>query len=209
MNLLTWNCRGAGNPRFPGLIKDCIRLYNVCFFALLEPRISGQRAANVINRLGFDGEARVDAVGFSGGILCLWKRNRVAMDVLSTSQYCITLKVNPRSSNPWLLSIVYGSPQERFRDDLWDEMRSLHSAHNCLPWCVIGDFNSVLHPHEKTSRGPFNHRVGAKFGQCISECSLIDLGFNGPMYTWQSGTLRQRLDCALGNSACKVYSLLV
>lgn len=85
MNLLAWNYRGVGNRRFPALINDCIRMYNICFLALLEPCISGQCAEDVIRRLGFDGVARVDAVGFSGGIWCLWKQNRVSMDVISTS----------------------------------------------------------------------------------------------------------------------------
>lgn len=68
MNFLVWNCRGAGNRRFSGLIKDYIRMYKLSFLALLEPRISGTRADTVIEKLGFDGIAREEAVGFSGGI---------------------------------------------------------------------------------------------------------------------------------------------
>lgn len=141
-NLLFWNCRGAGNSRFPGLIHNYVRIYNLYFLALLEPRISGSRADRVIDKLDFDGIARVDAIGFSGGIWCLWKHNKIAIDVLSTSKYCVLLKVNPRSKDPWLLSVVYGSPQERHREDLWNELRAIHSAHD-LPWCVAGDFNVV------------------------------------------------------------------
>lgn len=68
MNMLVWDCRGAGNKRFPGLIRDYIKMYNLCFLAVLEPRISGTRADNVINKLGFDGIARSNAIGFAGGV---------------------------------------------------------------------------------------------------------------------------------------------
>lgn len=149
MNMLVWNCRGAGDRRFPGLIRDCAKIYQLNFLAILEPRISGIRANKVADKFGFSGAVRVEAVGFAGGIWCFWKRNLVSMDVVSTSKYCVVLKVNPRSPNPWLLSVVYGSPQERFRDELWEELRAINNATE-LPWCVLGDFNAVLHSHEKS-----------------------------------------------------------
>lgn len=126
--MLVWNCRGAGDHHFPSLIRDCSKIYRLSFFAILEPRISGIRADKVIDKFGFSGAVRVDAVGFAGGIWCFWKHNLVSMEVVSTSKFCITLKVNPRSQNPWLLSVVYRSPQERFRDELWDELRTMSMA---------------------------------------------------------------------------------
>lgn len=174
-------------------------MYKLSFIAILEPRISGIGADKVADRLGFDGPVRVDAVGFSRGIWCFWKRRQISIDVVSTSKYCVLLKVNPRSPNPWLLAVLYGSPQERLRDELWTELRAIHAA-NDLPWCVIGNFNSVLHAYEKSGGAEFNRRVGQKFGDCIFDCGLADLGYHGPIFTWKSGELRQRLDHALGNT---------
>lgn len=117
-SMLFWNCRGVGNSRFPGLIRDYIRLYKLCFLTILEPRISGPKADTVVDRIGFDGSVCVEAEGFARGIWCLWKRHKIAINVPSTSKYSILLKVNPRSLNPWLLSVVYGSLQERHKEDL-------------------------------------------------------------------------------------------
>lgn len=100
MNMLIWNCKGAGNNRFPDLIRDYVKMYKLGFLAIIEPHISGVRADNVINKLGFDGIARSDAITFVGGIWCLWKRNRIAIDVVSISKYYILLKVNPHSQSP-------------------------------------------------------------------------------------------------------------
>lgn len=197
--MLFWNCRGVGKSRFPGLIRDYIRLYKLCFLTILEPRISGPKADTVVDRIGFDGSVCVEAEGFARGIWCLWKRHKIAINVPSTSKYSILLKVNPRSLNPWLLSVVYGSLQERHKEDLWNELWDTHNNHN-LPWCVVGDFNSVLHPHEKEGGGNFNTRAGQWFAQCIFYCNLLDLGYMGPSFTWRSGNLRERLDRALCNS---------
>lgn len=197
-NLLFWNCRGAGNKHFPGLIRDYVKLYNLCFLAILEPRISGPKANRVIANLDFDGIFRVEAIGFTGGIWCLWKKNQINIDIISSSKLCVLLKVNPRSLHPWLLSVVYGSPRERHREDLWNELRTIHNDSDLL-WCVARDFNSVLHPHEKVEGGAFNQGAGQRFAQCLFDSNLVDLGCKGLLFTWKSGSLKERHDRALGN----------
>lgn len=154
----------------------------IYFLAVLEPRISGVRA-EVVDRLSFDGAVRVEAITFLGGISCLWKKNMITVDVLSTLTYCVSMKINPTFANPWILSIVYRSSEERCADKLWDELREFFAANGCTPWCVMGDFNSVLHAHEKIGGGAFNNRAGQKISQCILYCNLVDLGYKGPMYT--------------------------
>lgn len=109
MNLLIGNCRGEGGLNFHNLIRDCIRIYKLDFVAMLAPRISGFVAESVINRIGLDDGARVDAIGFSGGIWCLWKANCPPIRVVSTSRYCIHLLVNADSPSAWYLSVIYAS----------------------------------------------------------------------------------------------------
>lgn len=200
MNWLIWNCRGAGDNNFPGLMRDCIRIYNLSFVAILEPRISGVRADSVVNRLGMDGMVRVEANGFSGGIWCLWKQSSLSVDVVSSSCYCIHLKIGPHSASPWYMSVVYASPQAGMREAVWEELTTF-AASISLPWCVGGDFNSVLFAHEKEGGAPFNYNQSIPFSSCINSCNLLDLGFNGPPFTWSRGQLRERLDRILCNEA--------
>lgn len=42
--------------------------YNIHILVIVEPRVSGQRADVIIDKLGFKNSFRVKAVGFSGGI---------------------------------------------------------------------------------------------------------------------------------------------
>lgn len=55
MSCLFWNFRGANGRSFPGLVRDYIRIYNLDFIAILEPRISGSKADEVIRKIGIDG----------------------------------------------------------------------------------------------------------------------------------------------------------
>lgn len=53
--------------------------------------------------------------------------------------------------------------------------------------------------YEKVSEGNINRSVTLNFANCIDACSLVDLGFKGPCFTYQHGELKERLDRALGN----------
>lgn len=200
MSFIIWNCRGAGGRSFPGLIRDCFRLYDLDFIAIQEPRISGARADIVINKCGVDGIARVEASGFSGGIWCLWKNSRIAISVISTSRYCIHLKVNPSSANPWFLSVIYASLQQGLHEHLWDQLIAFSSS-IVGPWCVGGDFNIVLYESEKSGGAPINYPSCMVFSTCLDQCNLLDLGYKGPQVTWAGGDLRERLDRVVCNQA--------
>ena len=54
------------------------------------------------------------------------------------------------------------------------------------PWCVAGDFQQNLFDHEKQDGGPVNSNGKATFSTCTDSCQLIDLGFQGQTFTWQT-----------------------
>ncbi|KAK8681715.1 hypothetical protein V6N13_054117 [Hibiscus sabdariffa] len=60
-----WNAQGCGHPKFLTAAKQYLRDYNLDFFGLVEPRISGARADYVICSLGYPSSYRVKANGSS------------------------------------------------------------------------------------------------------------------------------------------------
>ena len=83
------------------------------------------------------------------------------------------------------------------RSKLWMSLKEIAPSISA-PWCVVGDFNVVLHEHEVM--GSMRRRRGCKnFHECITYYNVIDGGFNGPFYTWKRNALRERLDRALMN----------
>lgn len=106
MNSLVWNCRGAGGKDFPALVCDYIKIYNLNFVAILEPKVSGPRADVIVKKIGLEGCVRVEASGFLGGIWCLWNTSRLNIVVLATTTSCVHLKINPNSPSPWFMTIV-------------------------------------------------------------------------------------------------------
>ncbi|RYR66261.1 hypothetical protein Ahy_A03g012244 [Arachis hypogaea] len=99
----------------------------------------------------------------------------------------------------WFLTAIYGSLQRINWNYLWDDIRSIYNDIN-LPWCLIGDFNALLHEHECHSRSNSNNRIACPdFQNCVSDCGLYDLGYSGWPFTWNRENLVDRLDCGLSN----------
>ena len=86
-------------------------------FAILEPRISGSKAANIVDRLGFKNDYIVEASGFSGGIWLLLNDDNLKLQVVASSKHTITAVV-AEGSKLWILTIVYANPNAGIRKNL-------------------------------------------------------------------------------------------
>lgn len=85
INICSWNCRGAGSHTFPRLIKEIRRSYVVHVLIIIEPRVSGSRANNIVSKLGFNKCHRIEAEGFSEGIWILLDDNFIEIEIISTT----------------------------------------------------------------------------------------------------------------------------
>lgn len=66
--IFTWNYQGCVSSKFLHAFLEYKRDYNPDIICLLEPRVSGKKANNIIDKLGFFHSHRVEAVGFLEGI---------------------------------------------------------------------------------------------------------------------------------------------
>ncbi|CAN1120776.1 LINE-1 retrotransposable element ORF2 protein [Linum perenne] len=69
------------------------------------------------------------------------------------------------------------------------------------PWTVLGDFYSVLSADDRRGGAPFNRARNKSFIDTVDVCSLADIPFTGPKFTWARNNVYARLDRALVNSA--------
>lgn len=184
---------------FVGLVKDMKREYSSSFIALFETHTSGVKASRIAKRMGFENQFIKDARGQAGGIWLLWDSVHWNVQILRDSNQLVHMKVCPAISNPWFLTIVYGSPHFAPRQSLWDDIQDIHAEIDG-PWVLLGDFNAMLFDYERI--GPPMVRsqpIENGFQQTLDNCNLLDLGFNGDMFTWARGSTRKRLDRAICN----------
>jgi hypothetical protein len=125
---------------------------------------------------------------------------------LAATKQEIHAVIKVRSSNfAWFLSSIYVSPRIMERKILWGNLAQVASLHS-LPWLLAGDFNEVLCSEDKFGGLPVNLRRSQLFSNCLDTCGMINLGFNGPRFTWSnlkefSSFIQECLDRGFANAS--------
>ncbi|KAA3472522.1 Exo_endo_phos domain-containing protein [Gossypium australe] len=57
------------------------------------------------------------------------------------------------------------------------------------PWLVCGNFNEIVYSFEKNGGVPRGEKRMEAFQTVFDECRLLDVGFFGLWFTWESGNL--------------------
>ncbi|XP_074314431.1 uncharacterized protein LOC141649645 [Silene latifolia] len=200
---MVWNVQGTGNKRKISAIKEVVRTYKPTVLALVETHMGDDHASKLGDILGYKGQSKVSAIGFSGGIWVYWNLEVVSVTPITHHQQYITLEVARQGELPWFFTAVYASPDPTNRRVLWSELEEFARANN-RPWLLAGDFNETRSLSERHG-GDYNMaRRCAFFNNWIENCELIELAFSGSAHTWARGNstkTRQsaRLDRALCN----------
>lgn len=130
----------------------------------------------------------------------------MAVIVLVNSFQFIHLRVKLTEDSDWVfITGVYGSPRVSVRKKLWDDLR-LIAQYITSPWLLTGDFNAMLNEGEKRGGSRLSPGSCHLFQSFCSDCMLRDLGFQGLEFTWNRGSLIERLDRALCNSQWETYA---
>ena len=86
-SILFWNVQGAASNGFHLSFRTLIKAFSPKMVVLMEARISGAKADAFIKHSGFDRSHRVEAEGFSGGILILWNNAYEVNIIWNHKQY--------------------------------------------------------------------------------------------------------------------------
>ena len=96
------------------------------------------------------------------------------------------------------LSAIYANCTRVGRRPLWHAMEHI-STNVSGPWLLAGDFNIISFADERSGGSHVNMGAMGDFNLAIFNCSLGDVEFDGPPFTWTYGRVWQRLDRALMN----------
>ncbi|KAM1290748.1 hypothetical protein ACFX13_018260 [Malus domestica] len=129
-------------------VKKLVMQYKVDLLVVVEPRISRDKAKEIIRNFGFRSWEIVDATGFSGGIWLLWNETKVKVKFVEACEQALTVQVFYDCKRSWYFSAIYGSPDIKKRNALWEFFYNFKSRCD-LPWLLVGDFNELLAYDEK------------------------------------------------------------
>ncbi|KAJ8444075.1 hypothetical protein Cgig2_030932 [Carnegiea gigantea] len=156
----------------------------------LETKVKEENMTRVIGRVcsNWHWEHNADSIN-KGRIFVIRKTNQIIHG------RAIQLSTNKR----YFITFVYGRNLEAQRIPLWSTLVSM-SNNLDDSWCVLGDFNSVLHQGERVGGNDVSESEMTHFGDCISNCGLQEFSYIGAFFTWTNKTIRSRIDRALHNT---------
>ncbi|KAL8508350.1 hypothetical protein ACS0TY_018812 [Phlomoides rotata] len=92
---------------------------------------------------------------------------------------------------------VYAPNVSKGQQKLWDELHKWIIDNTDVPWCVCGDFNSILVKSEGKGVGRYSDvRRSRQFNRFISDTDLVDLPLLRRKFTWykDNGDSCSRID---------------
>ncbi|CAI9114900.1 OLC1v1015718C1 [Oldenlandia corymbosa var. corymbosa] len=190
--------QGAGSKEFHRAFSDTISQYKPDVMAVLEPRIGGKRADDVVKISGFDRSFRIEAQGFAGGIWILW-RDRVDVEIFKCHKQFLHTALKCGEER-FFMTFVYASPNVQRRRSLWHELESLAaSVHG--PWLLGGDFNSLLRSSEKQGGSQRVQCVNVGFAEWFFNNNMCEPCTDGSKFTWfRPDGLSEKLDRFIANT---------
>lgn len=198
MIVLSWSCWGLRNL-CATVLSHLVREKAPDILFLMETKRTVEEMKTIQVNLHYHAMFVVPCICRAGGLAMLWKE-RVDLHVQNYTQNHIDAHIQTDPSAPWRITGFYGRPEEYRKQESWTLLRHLRTK-DSFPWLCLGDFNEILSSEEKQRRIPRSLRLMEEFRSVLLHCELIDLGYNGNIFTWRNGRrgdayVQERLDRA-------------
>jgi len=205
MNIATWNVRGFGNDQKKSMVKRLIRSEQLHLIGLTETKvqeISTWDLKRCWGNCNADWE-QVTARQNSGGILIMWNQQHfIKLNSFAMQRWLCVVGEIIESKTKCAFCVVYAPNSQHERLVVWDQLRRIKAQFQ-LPWIIMGDFNEVLHIHER--RGATELTQGIRdFQSMVFDLQLIDMDI-GQSFTWIRRNAASRIDHILVDQAWMAY----
>lgn len=199
MNIIAWNCQGAGADLTKQHLRELHRCFVPSFLFLSETKNSSSFLQDFQNSFGYNKLHTVEPEGRSGG-LALFYMDSYDVTILFSSNRLIDTEAKIEGHKV-LMTFVYGDPVSEYRGKVWDHLNDL-SVNRREAWLLIGDFNEITGNHEKRGGRKRSESSFMPFKKMLENCGMIEFPL-GNSLSWvgyrQSGKVQCRLDRAIGN----------
>ncbi|KAF8411685.1 hypothetical protein HHK36_004243 [Tetracentron sinense] len=124
MRLLSWNCRGLGNPWSIRALHQLVKEKDPSVLFLMETKTDVRRMTEIKLKMGFQHALVIPSIGRSGELSLIWKDN-VELTIQNCSQFHIDAHIKWGSDQEWRLTGFYGNPDSTKRKESWNLLKLL------------------------------------------------------------------------------------
>ncbi|CAA0834064.1 Unknown protein, partial [Striga hermonthica] len=138
----------------------------------------------VCKKLGFaERNFTVEPVGLSGGLLLLWCKEVVVVQVININFILqVEYKMATSETSEWLI-LVYASTDYQRRKMQWLELEGSKHLWGSK-WCIGGDWNALCGDTEKRGGRVGSQSNFEEFNNFIARMGMLEVRMEGYPYTW-------------------------
>ncbi|XP_021985124.1 uncharacterized protein LOC110881054 [Helianthus annuus] len=192
MNFMSVNIRGVGNEDKIRWIRRLISVHKISFLCIQETQFSDSSKINyrsIWNSELYERDV-VDASGRSGGLLCMWNKERFHhLSSVKSRLYLVIRGKIKGCDKDWFVVNVHGPRNPSSRKVIWQELLALKEA-NAGIWFFIGDFNAVRWPEERLN-SMFDPICAAAFNDFVNNAELFEFAMKGTKFTFCKSNSRK------------------
>jgi hypothetical protein len=185
MKVLFWNIRGLANAPSKLALKRLINQNQPDIILISEPWILYEQfPRRWLHRLGLKLFAVNNRNNLTPNLWCICASRLNPIIYAVTDQFVAFSVIDNNKS--FGVVAVYASTCYVKRRILWSDLTNLLNQFN-LPWCLLGDFNTILEAGEHRGRLAPARLPMTEFQDWTSQNDLLHLPTRGALYTWQNG----------------------
>ena len=187
IKIASWNVRRLGRPNKCTDIKKGLQSPSASIICLQETKLQEISSFKAISflPLGLRSYHFLPSIGASSGVLTAWVDANLECTKVQIDRYAISCWFSFRANDTsFVVTNVYGPCDHASKSDFLDSLIPLSQMINC-PWTIMGDFNLVLRPSDKSSAN-FNANEASIFASAINSLHLQEVPLLDRLYTWSN-----------------------
>ena len=189
MNILSYNSRGLGSGIKWSAIRKLTLSHKIDIMCIQETK---KESIHKKLCLYLWGDSSVTwecdpSSNAAGGLLCISNNDSFMVERRVVGRGFIMLEGWWIKDNKKVFIInVYAPYDLQGKRDQWEQLLQLKSSYQDGLWCVLGDFNSIRHQHERlsSSQSVSNSTSITEFNSWISDMTVEEVRCIGRKFTW-------------------------
>ncbi|KAJ9536674.1 hypothetical protein OSB04_un000147 [Centaurea solstitialis] len=203
-----WNIRGLNSPIKQRQVNELLKEYDISCCAIIETHVHANSLSEICSQTFGNWHWCSNHLVCDHGtrIILAWDMRRVDVVTMEIHAQFIHCQIRLHGNlEPFFVSCIYGENRTVARRGLWSGLRKFKVLLRDSPWLIMGDFNTMLFPHDGLGGSSRRSSDMSEFAECLMDIDVYDVHYTGVQYTWcqkpsEDGGIKRKLDRVMANN---------